>query len=90
MADLTLPATATIEGPLQPGEEGYDAYVKAYKAYIEANSVKMRVPFLPAKQLAELDRPRPENKFVPIKEQPSYLVGGKLMPFQVDGVNFLF
>lgn len=50
----------------------------------------MKVPRLSPKQLAELDRPRAENKFVPLKEQPPYLVGGKLMPFQVDGVNFLF
>jgi hypothetical protein len=64
--------------------------VRAYKAFLEANSAKMKVPVLAPKVLQELDRPRAENKFTPIKEQPSYLVGGKLMPFQMDGVNFLF
>lgn len=36
-----------------------------------------------------LDSPRQEKTFRPTKEQPAYLTGGKLMDFQMDGVNFL-
>ncbi|ORY90852.1 hypothetical protein BCR35DRAFT_299456 [Leucosporidium creatinivorum] len=81
---------STLEVPPQPEEEGYAEFVHAYKAFLDANSQRMKVPVLAPKVLQELDRPRAENKFTPIKEQPSYLVGGKLMPFQMDGVNFLF
>lgn len=89
-ADLDSQITATLEVPPQPEEEGYAEFLHAYKAFLDANSPKMKVPVLASKVLQELDRPRAENKFTPIKEQPSYLVGGKLMPFQLDGVNFLF
>lgn len=82
--------TATLEIPPQPEEEGYAEFKHAYKAFLDANSQRMKVPVLAPKVLQELDRPRAENKFTPIKEQPAYLVGGKLMPFQLDGVNFLF
>lgn len=38
---------------------------------------------------AVLDSPRSEKTFRPTKDQPSYLTGGKLMDFQMEGVNFL-
>lgn len=38
---------------------------------------------------AELDKPRDAKRFKPIKEQPEYITGGKLMDFQIAGVNFL-
>lgn len=96
--------------PPQKGDEGYDAYVKAYGRFLIANSPNMRVPNLNPKQLAgalspvlaqlprptpdgrfaELNKPRTNKGFTPIKVQPDFIVGGKLMPFQLEGVNFLF
>ncbi|KAK4703254.1 hypothetical protein P7C70_g2963, partial [Phenoliferia sp. Uapishka_3] len=88
LADLRFPATT--EAPPQKDEEGYAAYVKAYKRFLIACDAKMRVPNLSSKQLQELDKTRDPKKFVEIKEQPDYIEGGKLMPFQLEGVNFLF
>lgn len=82
-------ASATIEEPPVPGEHGYDDYVKAYKAFLVACHPSMRIPILSPKQLNELDRVRTQ-KFQPIASQPEYISGGKLMPFQLEGVNFLF
>lgn len=39
--------------------------------------------------LADLDKPRDVAKFVPMKEQPEGISGGKLMDFQLEGINFL-
>jgi hypothetical protein len=49
----------------------------------------MRVPTLKAADMAELDRPRDPAKFKALVEQPPTITGGKLMPFQLEGVNFL-
>lgn len=38
----------------------------------------------------ELDKVRDVKKFVPLKKQPDFIKGGKLMPFQLEGVNFLY
>ncbi|GAA5998174.1 uncharacterized protein JCM10292_002374 [Rhodotorula paludigena] len=82
-------AAGTTEAPPGPEDEGYDAYVAAYKAFIASCQPSMRVPSLSEKQMNELDKPRDAKRFKPIKEQPEYITGGKLMDFQIAGVNFL-
>lgn len=89
---LTLRAahpTATVEQPPQPDEDGYDAYVAAYRAFLDACSPQMRVPALNKKQMDELDRPRDPKRFVKLTEQPDYIKGHKLHDFQIEGINFL-
>lgn len=82
-------SAATTEAPPEEGEDGYDEYKKAYGAFLIASGPNMRVPQLNASQLAELDRPREAGSFKPLAAQPSYITG-KLMPFQIEGVNFLY
>ncbi|KAM0751888.1 hypothetical protein T439DRAFT_325084 [Meredithblackwellia eburnea MCA 4105] len=82
-------AASTTEAPPGPEEEGYAAYVRAYQRFLVANEPNMRIPVLNSKQLADLDKPRNEKRFKEMTEQPDYIAGGKLMPFQLDGVNFL-
>ncbi|GAA5831036.1 hypothetical protein JCM11251_005118 [Rhodosporidiobolus azoricus] len=82
-------AQCTDEAPPMPNEEGYDAFLAAYKAFLIACHPQMSVPSLTKKQMAELDEPRDPKRFVAIKDQPSYITGGKLMDFQIEGVNFL-
>ncbi|BGP05427.1 Chromatin remodeling factor mit1 [Rhodotorula toruloides] len=82
-------AQSTIEAPPEEDEEGYDAFVKAYKAFLAASEPSMSVPKLNKKQMDELDRPRDPKRFKPLEAQPDYISGGKLMDFQIAGVNFL-
>ncbi|GAA6047763.1 hypothetical protein JCM3770_001766 [Rhodotorula araucariae] len=81
-------AQSTTEEPPKEDEPGYDAYVAAYKAFLVANSPKMRIPTLNKKQMDELDKPRDPKRFVEITEQPDSITG-KLHDFQIVGVNFL-
>ncbi|GEM09221.1 chromatin remodeling complex subunit, Chd3 [Rhodotorula toruloides] len=82
-------AQSTIEAPLKEDEEGHDAFVKAYKAFLAASEPSMSVPKLSQLQMDELDRPRDPKHFKPLESQPEYITGGKLMDFQIAGVNFL-
>jgi len=81
----------TREAPPQKGEDGYDAFVKAYTKWIAANRDEMRVPNnLSRKQMEQLDQPRGERYFeakLALPEQPDFISGGTLMDFQLDGVN---
>uniref|UniRef100_A0A0K3CFQ2 BY PROTMAP: gi/472581396/gb/EMS19135.1/ chromatin remodeling complex subunit, Chd3 [Rhodosporidium toruloides NP11] n=1 Tax=Rhodotorula toruloides TaxID=5286 RepID=A0A0K3CFQ2_RHOTO len=82
-------AQSTIEAPPKEDEEGHDAFAKAYKAFLAASEPSMSVPTLNKKQMDELDRPRDPKRFKPLEAQPDYISGGKLMDFQIAGVNFL-
>ncbi|GAA6035092.1 hypothetical protein JCM8097_002180 [Rhodosporidiobolus ruineniae] len=80
---------STDEWPLEPDDEGYEAFLDAYKAYVLACDPKMSVPALSKSQMKELDQPRSMSKFKELKEQPDFITGGKLMDFQLSGINFL-
>ncbi|SGY67920.1 BQ5605_C004g02825 [Microbotryum silenes-dioicae] len=83
--------SATREEPPEPTDPGYTEYVQAYKRFLIANQPAMRVPTLTPKQMDDLDKPRGNrDTFKPVSEQPSYIVGGKLMPFQLAGVSFMY
>ncbi|GAA5982615.1 hypothetical protein JCM11641_002601 [Rhodosporidiobolus odoratus] len=78
----------TDEAPPKPDEEGYTEFVSAYKAFLKARDPKMCVPALSKKLMAELDAPRDPARFKPLEAQPDY-IPGKLMDFQIAGLNFL-
>ncbi|SCV72600.1 BQ2448_4137 [Microbotryum intermedium] len=83
--------SATREEPPEPSDPGYAEYVQAYKRFLIANQPAMRVPTLTPKQMDDLDKPRGNrDNFKPVSEQPSYIVGGTLMPFQLAGVSFMY
>ncbi|GAA5951446.1 hypothetical protein JCM21900_004412 [Sporobolomyces salmonicolor] len=83
-------AQCTEEEPPAEDEEGYAEFVAAYKAFLVASDKTMLVPTLSPKLMEELDKPRAVQRFSPLKEQPDCVTGGKLMGFQLEGVNFLF
>ncbi|GAA5949876.1 hypothetical protein JCM10213_005794 [Rhodosporidiobolus nylandii] len=79
----------TDEAPPESDEEGYEAYVAAYKAFLAACDRSMSIPSLNKQLMAELNKPRDPARFVPLEEQPAYITGGNLMDFQLAGINFL-
>ncbi|KAL8279021.1 hypothetical protein RQP46_008690 [Phenoliferia psychrophenolica] len=83
-------SSSTWEAPPGKNDPGYDAFVKAYGRFLTASHPSMRVPNPTPKQFLELDKPRNHKKFQAIATQPSYIEGGKLMPFQLEGVNFMY
>ncbi|GAA5891901.1 hypothetical protein JCM5296_003266 [Sporobolomyces johnsonii] len=83
-------AQCTEEEPPAEDDEGYAEFVAAYKAFLVASDKTMLVPTLSSKLMEELDKPRAVQRFSPLKEQPDCITGGKLMDFQLEGVNFLF
>jgi hypothetical protein len=83
-------ADSTIEAPPKPDEAGYASWVEAYKNFLVARSPGMLVPSLSAKQLATLQIAPPEKNFVPLAEQPKHIVGGRMMDYQLAGVNFMY
>lgn len=48
---LTRRLAATVEAPPNEDEEGYDAFVKAYKAFLTASEPSMSVPKLKKDQM---------------------------------------
>ncbi|GAA5841516.1 hypothetical protein JCM9279_000677 [Rhodotorula babjevae] len=86
--DLTY-GSSTTEEPPEPKDDGYDAYVSAYEAFLTASSPQMSVPSLSAQQMDQLDAPRDPARFVELTEQPEYIKGHRLHDFQVAGINFL-
>ncbi|KAK4049413.1 hypothetical protein OIV83_004146 [Microbotryomycetes sp. JL201] len=73
-------SNASRETPPDEDDETYPAFFKAYKDFLRANSPAMRVPL-------HIRQPRGFNE---LKSQPEYVKGGELMPFQLEGVNFLY
>lgn len=80
--------TATFEEPPVAGEAGYEKYVAAYQIFLDSHLRSMRVPTLTRDQIDQLNLPRIQSNFIPLQKQPE--LGGKLMPFQLEGVNFLY
>lgn len=87
LASLTID-TVTLEEPPVAGEAGYEKYVAAYQIFLTSRLRSMRIPTLNREQIAQLNLPRKESNFIPLQKQPE--LGGKLMPFQLEGVNFLY
>lgn len=80
----------TREAPPARGDQGYEAFERAYAQWIAANQDEMRVPDLSRKDMEILNKPKAERLFeakLALTEQPDFLSGGKLMDFQLGGVN---
>ncbi|KAK4056311.1 hypothetical protein OIO90_002755 [Microbotryomycetes sp. JL221] len=81
-------SNASREAPPAEDDPSWPAFFKAYKHFLRANSPEMRVPRLNPKELDQYIRqPR---YFKAVEKQPEYVRGGDLMPFQLEGVNFLY
>ncbi|KAK9696189.1 hypothetical protein K7432_012605 [Basidiobolus ranarum] len=70
---------ATWDDPPKAGSEEYDHYAQAFRKFIKKCQVKV-----PSRHSQ-----KSTGKFIELKKQPSYLKGGELMPFQLEGVNWL-
>lgn len=80
---------STHEEPPKIGEEGYEKFLDAYNQFIAASHRDMRVPNLTKAQTLIANKPRPIKSFTPLLNQPEHVSGGTLMPFQLEGVNFM-
>ncbi|ORX90888.1 hypothetical protein K493DRAFT_229389 [Basidiobolus meristosporus CBS 931.73] len=70
---------ATWDDPPEIGSEAYEHFNAAFQRYIMKCQVK------PPSNHAS----RSKGRFNELKKQPDYLKGGELMPFQLEGVNWL-
>ncbi|KAM0792856.1 hypothetical protein ACM66B_002620 [Microbotryomycetes sp. NB124-2] len=81
-------SNSSREAPPDESDPAWPAFFKAYKDFLRASSPAMKVPRLSPKELdAHIRQPRGFNE---LKGQPDYVKGGELMPFQMEGVNFLY
>ncbi|PFH54826.1 hypothetical protein AMATHDRAFT_134744 [Amanita thiersii Skay4041] len=84
---------ATWDSPPRANEFGYEAFVKAFDRYIAARQVRIqRYTKSEAQQLE--DRPKDGFRLRHLLTDPAHLKLGqesnlKLMPFQIDGFNWL-
>ncbi|OCH94711.1 hypothetical protein OBBRIDRAFT_746991 [Obba rivulosa] len=81
---------ATWDSPPRRGEPGYDAFVTAFKRFISAGSVT--VPSRVAKGVPARAKDEFRKKYAFTSNSPPKLGQAdnlRLMPFQVDGVNWL-
>ncbi|KAF8640689.1 hypothetical protein AX17_000345 [Amanita inopinata Kibby_2008] len=84
---------ATWDSPPRPSEPGYDAFVNAFEQYVKSRRV--RIPKYTASDLRQLeDRPRDGYRHHHLLRNATDLQLGqksdlKLLPFQVDGFNWL-
>ncbi|KAF9447799.1 hypothetical protein P691DRAFT_801793 [Macrolepiota fuliginosa MF-IS2] len=84
---------ASWDSPPRPGEKDYEAFVKAFERYVFSRTVE--IPKLSAAHIKQFDN-RPTDDFRKkhlLKDaadlQLGQAAGLKLMPFQVDGFNWL-
>ncbi|KAG9018869.1 hypothetical protein FRB90_008806 [Tulasnella sp. 427] len=76
---------ATWDSPPRPNDHGYEEYVQAFEAFLEAQKVVL-VPLSPAEQRKKDNRPPMD---LPVISDPGFEQGGKLMPFQAS-VTWLY
>ena len=87
-------STASWDSPPRPGDSGYAAFQTAFERYLAARAVT--VPLKTKSELNLFDNGRQKNAwrkkyaFTPEKQpQNGQDSQFKLMPFQIDGVNWL-
>ncbi|KIL71765.1 hypothetical protein M378DRAFT_155365 [Amanita muscaria Koide BX008] len=84
---------ATWDSPPQENEQGYDAFVKAFARFIESRQVK--IPKYSQSDLKNFEnRPKDNYRHHYMLRNPTDLQLGqspelKLLPFQIDGFNWL-
>ncbi|KAF9197606.1 hypothetical protein BGZ49_001880, partial [Haplosporangium sp. Z 27] len=79
---------ATWDEPDEPDSPDYATFKQAFKDWVAAQ--KIEIPARAKKGRSGL-QPRPPNQlpFEELKEQPSYIAGGTLKDYQMDGLNWL-
>ncbi|CAO3564356.1 unnamed protein product [Mortierella alpina] len=79
---------ATWDEPDEPDSPHYASFKQAFKDWVSAR--KIEIPARAKKGRSGL-QPRPLNQlpFEELKEQPSYVTGGTLKDYQMDGLNWL-
>ncbi|KAF9115239.1 hypothetical protein BGX27_008473 [Mortierella sp. AM989] len=79
---------ATWDDPDEPDSPDYASFKQSFKDWVAAQ--KIEIPARAKKGRSGL-QPRPSNTlpFEELKEQPSYISGGTLKDYQMDGLNWL-
>ncbi|KAF9995153.1 hypothetical protein BGZ79_011172 [Entomortierella chlamydospora] len=79
---------ATWDEPDEPDSPDYSSFKQSFKDWVAAQ--KIEIPVRAKKGRSGL-QPRPSNQlpFDELKEQPSYISGGTLKDYQMDGLNWL-
>ncbi|PWN27219.1 hypothetical protein BDZ90DRAFT_260877 [Jaminaea rosea] len=72
--------------PVSYGER-WRSFVSAFRRYL--HSRKVYVKQMTSQDLATLDRQRSRSRFESIESQPTYIKGGKMLDFQIEGLNWL-
>ncbi|KAF5323433.1 hypothetical protein D9611_005738 [Ephemerocybe angulata] len=84
---------ASWDSPPRRGEPGYSAYVTAFKRYLRARDVMVPIPDKKYVDAFENRRPDDFRRKYALKDPAGLKLGQdpslKLMPFQVDGFNWL-
>ncbi|CAO1615466.1 unnamed protein product [Parajaminaea phylloscopi] len=63
------------------------AFVGAFRKYIRSRNVYVK--HLTERDFIQLERERQRTKFKAIEKQPSYVTGGTMLDFQLEGLNWL-
>lgn len=81
---------AVWEEPPDPEDEParWKDFVLAYNEYIAGQYFK-QAPIATMKERVDIFRSTNFEKRVELKKQPSSLIGGEIMPYQLDGLNWL-
>jgi chromodomain-helicase-DNA-binding protein 4 len=80
---------AVWEDPPKPeDEERWSDFVAAYNEYVAGRYFK-QPPAATMKERADTFRSLNFEKKVELKKQPTALTGGKMMPYQMEGLNWL-
>ncbi|KAG0303580.1 hypothetical protein BGZ98_006511 [Dissophora globulifera] len=79
---------STWDEPDEPDSPDYTSFKQAFKDWVAAQRIE--IPARAKKGRSGL-QPRPPNQapFAELKEQPSYVSGGTLKDYQIDGVNWM-
>ncbi|KAF9972494.1 hypothetical protein BGZ73_004402, partial [Actinomortierella ambigua] len=79
---------STWDEPDDPDDPDYENFKQAYRSW--AASLKIEIPMRAKKgRGGVLPRPHSQAPFAELKEQPSYVSGGRLKDYQMDGLNWL-
>ncbi|KAF8953095.1 hypothetical protein CPC16_009397 [Podila verticillata] len=79
---------STWDDPDEPDSPHYASFKLAYKDWVAAQ--KIHIPNRAKKgRSGPQPRPQVQHPFAELKEQPSYVSGGTLKDYQMDGLNWL-
>ncbi|TQS36502.1 hypothetical protein Golomagni_03049 [Golovinomyces magnicellulatus] len=85
---LSYEDAAWMEPPKSDNFERYQNYVAAYNEYLAGKYFKQSLTSSMEKRLKDFRRSNFSKK-IEFKEKPSELTGGQMMPYQLEGLNWL-